>query len=233
MDKDAVFLAGFVSGLFGGGAIPAKAQEVIDRVMGESAAPITKHHTVEAAVMIEPEVEPAPTDEEKIAAHIEQYGVVKKERKMPTLTQEQRDAASVRMKALQARRKAEREAAATITIEGKPIEDAQVEDWRSRPEPEIHEPTEGAGKLGEYFQKRTDTPPEILIEKHNEYAGKRDPDQALTDEDWADIQPRCQRGHHFRQIASDYDVEPSEMRAFIDRKLIEDVRASDSRKRGT
>jgi hypothetical protein len=76
-----------------------------------------------------------------------------------------------------------------------------------------------------------DVPIEKLQTVHDEYAGKRDPDQSLDDSDWPDIQAMTRKGMTFRQIASDYDVKPPVMREFIDQKLIEEARKKDAHRR--
>lgn len=53
---------------------------------------------------------------------------------------------------------------------------------------------------------------------HDEYAGRRDPGQELTEADWPDIRKMLEKQRRsVSQIASDYDVEFATMRQFIDR----------------
>lgn len=165
MRDDAIFLAGVLVGTYGmrDVAIPACIQPVIDRIIDLSVMGIANpNHIPDATKMVEPIIERVLTaqlhqlnDEEKIAAHIEQHGVITPKR-TNNVSPENRAAQAQRMRDMQARKKAERESGAnvTITVEGKPLEDAQIEDWRSRPEPEIHKRPDDAGKLGEYFNSR-------------------------------------------------------------------------------
>lgn len=54
-----------------------------------------------------------------------------------------------------------------------------------------------------------------LITVHNGYAGKRDPGQQLTDDDWQDIKARLAKSPDRRAIASDYDVDLDDLNFFI------------------
>lgn len=79
---------------------------------------------------------------------------------------------------------------------------------------------------------RADTPPEILIEKHSEYAGKRDPEQPLSDNDWHDIQEMLRKGASYmriQHIAAQYNVSYGTMKDFIDKHLLVDAKKQDQR----
>lgn len=77
-------------------------------------------------------------------------------------------------------------------------------------------------------EPRKDTPPEVLIEKHNEYAGKRDEGQELTEEDWPDIDAQLRKGANIRRLASDYDVSVTTMDKFIDTHRIAEAKKADA-----
>jgi hypothetical protein len=67
-------------------------------------------------------------------------------------------------------------------------------------------------------QKTKPIPPidtDRLLTIHNGYAGKRDPGQALTDQDWPDIKARLAKSPDRRAIASDYDVDLEDLNFFI------------------
>lgn len=59
-------------------------------------------------------------------------------------------------------------------------------------------------------------PIERLQQDHNEYAGKRDSGQPLTDCDWPDIKRRLEKSPNRRKIATDYDVDLEELNFFIE-----------------
>ena len=64
----------------------------------------------------------------------------------------------------------------------------------------------------------TPVPAEKLIADHGGYAGRRDPGQALVDDDWHDIKVMLNvKRLSVSRIASDYDVDFDTLRAFIDR----------------
>lgn len=139
----------------------------------------------------EPDV---PADEEPqhtlaVATEISPAAPAKKKHNM---SPEARAAAAERMRAYQARKRAEKEGAAAC--EGSSPQAA--------PSPAPVKPY-------------TPVPYEKLVTDHSGFAGKRDPGQPLTDDDWPDIKARLAKSPDRRAIASDYDVELDDLNFFI------------------
>lgn len=105
---------------------------------------------------------------------------------------ETRAAAAERMRAMQARKKAEREG-----------NSGRIAIAESSPTPPPAAKPYTAASV------------EKLIHDHAGYAGKRDPGQPLTDEDWPGIKSRLARSPDRRAIASDYDVDLDGLNFFI------------------
>lgn len=97
-----------------------------------------------------------------------------------------------------------------ITKEDKPVVVAQVKGATSH----------GIGKMLDVEKPFVEAPPDKLIEKHTGYAGRRDPDQELTEADWPDIRIMLEKQRRsVGNIASDYDVPYDVMRDFINRHV--------------
>lgn len=114
-------------------------------------------------------------------------------KKQRNFSPEARAAAAERMRAMQARKRAERE--------GKGTQEATAPS-----EPEPLPPARPAKPV------TVDT--DRLLTVHNGYAGKRD-DGTLTESDWPDIKARLAKSPDRRAIASDYDVDIDDLNAFI------------------
>ncbi|MBP3955430.1 hypothetical protein J8F10_09065 [Gemmata sp. G18] len=112
-------------------------------------------------------------------------------RKKRNFSPEARAAASERMRAMQAKKRAEKE--------GKSSEEHSV------PAPPLPAPVKPYAPV----------PYEKLASDHSGYAGKRDPGQPLTDDDWPDIKARLTKSPDRRAIAGDYDVELDDLNFFI------------------
>jgi hypothetical protein len=113
----------------------------------------------------------------------------KKPRKKNSMSPENRAAAGERMRAIQAAKKAAREHGNPATAEVAP----------SAPPQNPYQPV-SIEKL------RTD---------HDEFVGKRDPGQPLTDSDWPEIKAMLAKSPDRKKIASDYDVDIDDLNFFI------------------
>lgn len=125
-------------------------------------------------------------------------------KKKRNFSPEARAAAAERMRAMQARKKAEREASSVPTPEQSTFEPRKAEP----PTPAKMSPSPKPKPLPAIDHER-------LITVHNGYAGKRDPGQPLTDDDWPDIKVRLAKSPDRRAIAGDYDVDLEDLNFFI------------------
>lgn len=95
----------------------------------------------------------------------------------------------------------------------------QLDRWRSL---EVHEQKDSKIQIVNQEKavktaipvQRKDTPAEQLIAKHNEYVGKREPNQPLTDEDWPEIKSML-KSYGADYIAAQYQVKRTELDWFI------------------
>ena len=135
------------------------------------------------------QVSSSPLAEQDAPAELA-LAVSKKPRRQNTMSPENRAAASERMRAMQAAKKAAREQGDPATIE-------------NAPPPPAAKPFQPVS----VEKLRTD---------HDEFVGKRDPGQSLTDGDWPDIKAMLAKNPDRKKIAADYDVEFEEMSFFIE-----------------
>lgn len=191
----------------------SEAVEAIMAVLESSVAPdrIITGDPARIAIRIEqPELANAISEVE--SAKAEETATPEKPRRQSNMSAEARAAAAERMRAYQAKKKAEREAAS----HGKQPAPAHREP--DQPQFQIRRATVSTTPaLKEPEAKPKPLPPidpERLITVHGGYAGKRE-DGTLTDDDWPDIRARLAGSEEVKAIASDYEVSEEDLDFFI------------------